>query len=96
MASDVLARITPEQRAAERAQDDASHRWLRDMASEVPASDLTPPQKQALWAHLKRAHPERVAFLNDPDTQALMRLTGAVPTFPRAIVRAALQPNTRP
>lgn len=95
MSSKVLMRISIEQRAAEQAQAAESSAWMRDMASEVPASELSPQQKQQVWAHLKARYPEHVAFLNDPDTKALMQLTGAVPTFPRDIVRAALHLQTR-
>ncbi len=91
MASKVLVRVSDAQRDAERANAVAVDAWLRDMASEVPASELAPAQKQRVWAYLKQHHPERADFLNDPDTKALMRLTGATPTFPRDIVRAALQ-----
>lgn len=95
MPSPCLPRITREQRAAEVARAREGAAWVAEMAEEVSAAELDPTQKQAVWAHLKQQHPERVAFLSDPVTRALMQATGAVPTFPRALVRAALQPNQR-
>ena len=67
--------------------------WMADMALEVPANVLTAAQKQAVWAHLKAHHPERVAVMQDTAFRALQAATGAVPTFPRAIVDAALHPH---
>lgn len=95
MASSVLRPISAEQRAAEVARAREGVEWMVDMASEVPTSSLDAQQRQRLWAYLKQHCPERVAFLADPATKALMQATGAVPTFPRALVRAALQPQAR-
>lgn len=90
--SRVLTHVPPEQRAAQDAERAAGIALDRALSAEISANDLTPAQKQRVWAYLKQHHPERVAFLMDPAIRALSA-RGAVPTFPREIVRAALQPN---
>jgi hypothetical protein len=40
--------------------------WAEDMALEVPASRLTQGQRNAVWREIKARHPERRAFLEDP------------------------------
>lgn len=95
MGSEAYRPVSAEQQAAERAHAKATQAWASDMSSEVPASQLDAAQKQSVWAHLKAHHPERVAFLQDDAIKALMASSGAVPTFPADIVRAALQPSKR-
>lgn len=91
MSSGVTHRIPPEQRATEQQRANEQHAWMNSLASEVPANTLTKEQKQRVWAHIKQTEPERHAFLIDPTLHLFMAATGAVPTFPRALVRAALQ-----
>lgn len=86
---------TPEQRAALSSRIADGDRLLREQMHEVPTSDLDTAQRQRVWAHLKEHHPERVAFLQDDTLRAFMASTGAVPTFPREIVREALQLQPR-
>ena len=77
------------------AQARAEAAWMADMADEVPADALTAEQKRAVWAHVQRHHPERAAFLRGPEVEQL-RALGFTPTFPRALVRASLQPQPQP
>ncbi len=95
MGSEVIRRVPAEQRAADNARIADGDRRLREQVNEVPTSDLEPAQRQLVWAHLKQHHPERVAFLQDDTLRAFMASTGAVPTFPRALVRDALTPPTK-
>lgn len=95
MGSEVIRRIPAEQRAADNARIAEGDRLMREQASEVPTSALDATQKQLVWAHLKQHHPERVAFLQDDTLRAFMASTGAVPTFPRELVRDALTPPTK-
>jgi len=67
--------------------------WSEEEALQVPASSLTQAEKNQVWRHIKAHHPERVAFLNDPEIQHFIQELGAVPTFPRELVRAALKSN---
>lgn len=67
--------------------------WAEDEANQVPASRLSQAEKNRVWRHIKDHHPERAAFLNDPEIQHFIRDLGAVPTFPRELVRAALKPT---
>jgi hypothetical protein len=60
------------------------------MALEIPASRLTQGQRNAVWREIKAHHPDRRAFLEDPQVRALMAATGAEPTFPPALVREAM------
>lgn len=85
-ASTPLAQIVDGDAAAARAVDD----WAADMAVEVPASQLTQGQRNAVWREIKANHPERRAFLEDPVIRALMAATGAEPMFPPDLVRAAI------
>lgn len=64
--------------------------WDAALAREVPASRLTQAQRNAVWRHVKANAPERVAFLNDPQVQQLIRECGAAPLFPPELIRAAL------
>lgn len=84
---------TADQRAEQAARITEGDRLLREQIAEVPTSELDPAQRQRVWSHLKEHHPERVAFLQDDALRAFMASTGAVPTFPRALVRDALTPK---
>lgn len=81
-----LAKRRVDDAAAARALD----AWDQDMAVEIPASRLTQGQRNAVWREIKAHHPDRRAFLEDPQVRALMAATGAEPTFPPELVREAI------
>lgn len=85
-ASAPLAHIAGGDTAAARERD----AWAADMALEIPASRLTQGQRNAVWREIKAHHPDRRAFLEDPQVRALMAATGAEPMFPPDLVRAAV------
>ncbi len=85
-ASAPLAQIADGDTASARAVD----AWASDMALEIPASRLTQGQRNAVWREIKAHHPDRRAFLEDPQVRALMAATGAEPTFPPDLIREAV------
>lgn len=80
-----MAPRPPVDATAERA-DDA---WAASMAREIPASRLSPGQKNQVWREIKASDPQRQAFLQDAGVQKLMKTLGAEPTFPPELVQRA-------
>ncbi len=57
--------------------------------TDISVAGMSQADKGAVWRHIKATDPARAAFLTDPVVQRPIA-AGAVPVFPRELVRTAL------